>query len=412
MIKEKCGRSLGERLDAELDEFIESVKNTGDNDKNKWTEENWEDEMEKYPIFMTKMPEEDDEIPPSLEALRQLKWDEEDNDLEDQITKYREEGNFYFKHKFRKKAYISYSEGIDLFEKNKNELASDIGSSLYSNRAATNFLSENYGSSLKDCIRSRKLNKENPKPLLKGAECLLKMKKFVLCSQWLYELNRFNLNDFQSKKRLDIMEQCKKEELKLIEKEQKLKKDLMKNINNLSILYKSLVARNIKQAEIHCENKLNLSEREKYGIFVKTYENRINKDVTIKVHQEMLLSYPIYVVFPQFNLIETILEAIETIPIKEQLNEIFIDQQLWNSRSTDHLYNIDSINVYYELPPELEDENCLYKLEKSTIEKPLYEFLQKPFVYLCGLSISFIVVSSNSEFEKHLLSNFRNITNV
>jgi hypothetical protein len=59
----------------ELDLFLDKIKNEY---KDGWTEENWEEEMEKHPFFMTKLPEDSDNLPPAVEALRQVKWDADD----------------------------------------------------------------------------------------------------------------------------------------------------------------------------------------------------------------------------------------------------------------------------------------------------------------------------------------------
>ena len=60
----------------ELDRFLDKIKNEY---KDGWTEENWEEEMEKHPLFMTKPIDENaQDLPPAIEAIRQIKWDEDD----------------------------------------------------------------------------------------------------------------------------------------------------------------------------------------------------------------------------------------------------------------------------------------------------------------------------------------------
>ena len=44
-----------------------------------WKEETWREEIEKHPFFMSKLPEENEELPPLLEAFQQLKYDPEQN---------------------------------------------------------------------------------------------------------------------------------------------------------------------------------------------------------------------------------------------------------------------------------------------------------------------------------------------
>jgi hypothetical protein len=60
----------------EMDRFLDKIKNEY---KDGWTEENWEEEMEKHPFFMTKPIDENaTDLPPAIEAIRQIKWDADD----------------------------------------------------------------------------------------------------------------------------------------------------------------------------------------------------------------------------------------------------------------------------------------------------------------------------------------------
>ena len=70
--------SIYEGMDEEeMDKFLHKIKTEY---KDGWTESNWEEEIEKHPLFMTKpIDENSDDLPPAIEAMRQLKW----NDPED-----------------------------------------------------------------------------------------------------------------------------------------------------------------------------------------------------------------------------------------------------------------------------------------------------------------------------------------
>ena len=72
---EPVGKSNMLETEEELDLFLDKIKNEY---KDGWTEENWEEEMEKHPFFMTKLPEDSTDLPPAVEALRQVKWDADD----------------------------------------------------------------------------------------------------------------------------------------------------------------------------------------------------------------------------------------------------------------------------------------------------------------------------------------------
>ncbi|GLH14307.1 Uncharacterized protein GBIM_18669, partial [Gryllus bimaculatus] len=69
-------QQLAEQLDKELDDYINSLPKTSHAFL-------CPKEMEKHPFFMTKSPSEDAELPPLLEGIQQLKYDEEENTPEE-----------------------------------------------------------------------------------------------------------------------------------------------------------------------------------------------------------------------------------------------------------------------------------------------------------------------------------------
>lgn len=95
--------------------------------------------MDKHPFFMKKPPEIGDDLHPMLEGLQQIKYDPMENTTEDLAATYKEDGNFYLKHKKYNMAIYSYSEGIKL--KCQNE---ELNSILYNNRSAAHFFLKNY----------------------------------------------------------------------------------------------------------------------------------------------------------------------------------------------------------------------------------------------------------------------------
>lgn len=68
---------LAARLDAELDEYINSLEKKSYTDG--WPEDKWQEEMEKHPFFMKKSPEPGDELSPLMEGLQQLKYGVDEN---------------------------------------------------------------------------------------------------------------------------------------------------------------------------------------------------------------------------------------------------------------------------------------------------------------------------------------------
>ena len=60
-----------------------------------WTDDNWEKEMEKHPLFMSKAPEPGNDSP-LVDALTQLKYDPNLNSVCDLMESYKNDGNENF----------------------------------------------------------------------------------------------------------------------------------------------------------------------------------------------------------------------------------------------------------------------------------------------------------------------------
>lgn len=78
-----------------------------------------------------------------------------------------------------KKAVESYTTALK-----ENVEDKELLSILHSNRAVAHYYLKNYRSALNDCVFARKFNPTNLKPVYKGAECCLELKKYADCIQW------------------------------------------------------------------------------------------------------------------------------------------------------------------------------------------------------------------------------------
>uniref|UniRef100_A0A1A9ZPI1 Cns1/TTC4 wheel domain-containing protein n=1 Tax=Glossina pallidipes TaxID=7398 RepID=A0A1A9ZPI1_GLOPL len=134
---------LAAKLDAELDEFIDGLEKKRYEEG--WPEDRWQEEMEKHPFFMRKAPQPGDEVHPMLVGLQNLKYDPEENTKEELALNYKEDGNFYMKHKKFRMAVYSFTEGLKVNCDND-----DVQATLYNNRSAAQFFLKNYRSALAD----------------------------------------------------------------------------------------------------------------------------------------------------------------------------------------------------------------------------------------------------------------------
>lgn len=87
--------------------------------------------MEKHPFFMRNTPQPGEEVHPMLVGLQKLKYDPEENTKDELALNYKEDGNFYMKHKKFRMAVYSFTEGLKVNCDND-----DVQATLYNNRSA------------------------------------------------------------------------------------------------------------------------------------------------------------------------------------------------------------------------------------------------------------------------------------
>lgn len=125
---------------------------------------------------MKNAPKEGDTLHPLMEGLQKLKFDPNENTAEELANHYKEDGNFYLKHKKYRMSVISYTEGLK--QKSGNN---GIDSILFNNRSAAHFFLKNYRSSLEDARKCLALKPDYLKSKLRSAQCLNALNKFDEC---------------------------------------------------------------------------------------------------------------------------------------------------------------------------------------------------------------------------------------
>lgn len=167
------------------------------NKAERWTEENWREEMAKHPLFMTEAPEPGQEASPLVEAMTQLKYDPEFNSITELMENYKTDGNENYKHKKYTWAIAAYTEGIRIAnkaDKMKDKAEADqvrhLLSILYNNRASAHFYLANYRSSAADALRALIIEPANQKAIVRIARCYLQAQKYSKCVDFCQHLLR------------------------------------------------------------------------------------------------------------------------------------------------------------------------------------------------------------------------------
>ena len=104
-------RKLAETFDKELEDELLKLESSGSKYMDGWSEENWEEEMEKHPFFAKEF-DGTKELSPMMKGLQDLKYSPEENTPAELAKNYKEDGNFNFKCKKYRLAVLAYTEGL------------------------------------------------------------------------------------------------------------------------------------------------------------------------------------------------------------------------------------------------------------------------------------------------------------
>uniref|UniRef100_A0A7N6A4W9 Cns1/TTC4 wheel domain-containing protein n=1 Tax=Anabas testudineus TaxID=64144 RepID=A0A7N6A4W9_ANATE len=171
--------SSTEQIDSDdgMDEFMDKFKT--ERYKNAFSEDRWEEEFNKVPMFMKTAPEEiDPKKYPELACLQAIIHDE-DRPPEEQARSLKDEGNAFFKEKNYQKAILSYTAGLK-----KKCRDQDLNVVLLTNRAAAHFYLGNMRSALNDAASAKKIKPDHLKALIRGAQCCIELRIFSEAVKW------------------------------------------------------------------------------------------------------------------------------------------------------------------------------------------------------------------------------------
>lgn len=329
---------------------------------NGWSEENWEQELEQHPLFMTKQLE-GNEMPPVLEALQQLKYGDDDNTKEELAQNYKEDGNRHFKVKNYRVAVQCYTTAI-----NQKADSKELNSILFANRSAANFYLKNYRSSLMDALRAVELNRANGKAVQRVIQCLNKLEKYD-------ELIKFLDNkDLEIANRDDLRKEA---EQKLEVKERDRRKANLKE-------------RKEKQSVTAYQNRV-LQELQKRKIKFRVDElfqvvHPAAADSKVRFNDEDgSISFPVLFVYPEVANCDFIEKFNENDQLHQHLAIILDDENNQPEWNASRMFTSDSVTVKFMTMNNAKDEIPVDKF------KTLGELLQNPKLVLHNILLTFSI---------------------
>ncbi|XP_069795021.1 LOW QUALITY PROTEIN: tetratricopeptide repeat protein 4 [Narcine bancroftii] len=341
-VKELCfmasGKAIGE--DDGMDEFIEQFKEKKYEDG--FTQENWEEEFEKIPMFMKKAPGELDPIKhPELACIQSLLYDE-DQSPEELAKKYKNEGNQYFKEKNYKKAIVSYTEGLK-----RKCTDTELNVILYTNRAAAQFYLGNNRSALNDAIAARKLKPNHLKAIIRGALCHTELKNYSYAITWCDEGLQI-----ESKEKQLLELRAKADKQKRIEERNLRKANLREKKERVQAqaLLKAIQERKIKlfrSPELAGQNSDEDIEKEDNSVLRELF-NGVNAENghVVRLNENGSLIWPVLFLYPEYEQMDMISSFHEDTRFIDHLSVMFGENlPPWD---TEKKYEPANLKLYFE----------------------------------------------------------------
>ncbi|KAK3818840.1 MAG: hypothetical protein J3Q66DRAFT_312606 [Benniella sp.] len=333
--------------------------------------DNYLEEMQSIPLFMTSLPDDADENP-MLQALQSLAYD---GTPEEVAENFKNQGNECFK-----QGKASYKDAITFYTKGLDVQCSDkkLNETLYINRAACNLQLGNFRMVLTDCSKALKLNPTNVKALFRSAKALAALEMYT--------------------ESID----CCTHALKVEPNNQSIKEEMGKIQAEFDHKEKLLREKELREQRIR-EKKLKIKEAlEKRNIkTAATPGFKPDHPHEIQLDEELdQLTVPTFFLYPEHNESDLIQAFNEQDKIGEQLAEIFYDPAPWDP---EHKYKPETVQTYFET----EDSSGNIGLLKVGLNvKFLTVLSHSKHVLRDGLARLIVVPKEDSKWKKDWLAKY------
>lgn len=335
--------------------------------------------MERHPFFMKKAPEPGDELHPMLEGLQQLKFDPADNSPDELADKYKEDGNYWLKHKKYRIAVMNYTEGIQQKPDNQETLAN-----LFNNRSAAQFFLQNYRSAIADARSAIEIKPDYTKAKLRILKSLIELKKYEdACT----EVDLLLAGDPTNKDLIDFQKRAIEKKTEKLRDERKAQMHEKKKRQEFQTLVQVLMQRKVKFEELR---RGNLSSDLTPEILKPKVEPLEFHSITLD--KEGFVYYPAIFCYPEFQLTDIQQRMHEMMTIRECLDDMFSSED----EGTPKYKSADNLNVYYE-------NRIKAKLVKVGQQKTIQDIVAESDFWIYHGYLTFYVIPSGSPAENEFL---------
>ncbi|XP_024135019.1 tetratricopeptide repeat protein 4 [Oryzias melastigma] len=376
-----------------MDEFMDKFKTQ--RYKKGFSENNWEEEFNKIPMFMKTAPEEiDPKNYPELACLQSIIHDD-DRSPEEQAMSLKDEGNAFFKEKNYKKAIICYT--VALKKKCGDQ---ELNAVLLTNRAASHFHLGNMRSALNDAAGAKKIKPGHLKALIRGAQCCIELRNFSEAIQWCDEGLKEHSTDEKLRELRATADKHKRaaerDARKAKAKQKKLhgeKEALLAAIQNRSIKLLQSMKPHRKGSESEDDEDQSSAAMEELSL-----DGLSSQEVTgaqVFLDEKGSLHWPVLFLYPEHQQSDFISAFCENDCFRDHFNVMFGEElPPWDA---DRKYLPQNLQLYFE---DCKKES-LYQVDP---EMSLLKTLQHKRFFVKAGTPSFIVLVKDSSFCKQFLS--------
>ncbi|KAJ2079644.1 HSP70/90 co-chaperone [Coemansia sp. RSA 988] len=348
--------------------------------------EKLEKELENIPLFMTELPEGNDENNVAVEALKTLVSDEPPETMAETL---KSEGNLCFKRGQLGEAAKYYSTALDYDHDNK-----ELQVTLFINRAAANLELQNYGQVLRDCSEALRLKPKTPKALFRAAKACIALEKFeeaIECCKWGLGIDPDN----KEMAKLQKQAQRTKEnyERKIKEHETREKEKATKR----AILRQAVLIRN----KLTFDSPQNSSK--KNACPWETDADQVELDL-----ETGHLLWPVVFLYPETKESDYVQKFDEAVSLYDMLTQVLYEPPYWDNQQRPK-YTLDNVDTYFLTRPvggKDQDE----RLIKVDIDAPLGTVLDSPDYIIRNGIPSFVLLPRNDPFTRQFIAHYNKLS--
>lgn len=353
------------------------------------SQDNWEEEIEQIPLFMTKAPTAEQVASnPQLQMIQQII--EEESTPESRAIYSKDHGNEIFMKAKKAKTNVrvrnqEFHKAMKLYDEGLEEMCDNakLNAILHCNRAAINLLLGNSRKVITDCAEAIKLDKSNVKAYFRAASACSKLENYSEAIEW---ADKGLSIDPANKTLVDARTKANKAKGaidKAARKKAQMKKKAEKAAKELST---AIAARGIQLKEgIETEMKQHDARK---GVVDTVSGGEVFLD------SDGMLHWPMAFLYPEHKQTDFIKDFNEGTMFQDHLEMMFAERVPWDS---DGKYRPGSLSLYYETQKDAKKRTTVVEVDPGSV---LLDVMIDKRYCVEDMTPAIFILSKGSPFEK------------